>query len=67
MILGVYCSLFLLLWIGNKAVTAIYDTWLGVLLGHNVNLRKMGKWAVVTGGKFFLTSIKVWNIRSKED
>jgi predicted amino acid dehydrogenase len=32
-----------------KILRTVYDSWFGVLLGHNVNLRRMGKWAVVTG------------------
>jgi len=49
--LGVLFTIAVSIMVFTKICRAIYDTWIGVFLGHNVNLRRMGKWAVVTGGK----------------
>jgi len=48
--LGVTFTLGIFTITSYKICRTIYDTWIGVLLGHNINLRRMGKWAVVTGG-----------------
>jgi len=41
---AVFTSLFL-----YQFIEFLYSTWIGVWLGHGINLRKTGKWAIVTG------------------
>jgi 17beta-estradiol 17-dehydrogenase / very-long-chain 3-oxoacyl-CoA reductase len=47
--LGLNLSVGILLKFIWTVASVTYNTWLSQLLGHNVNIRKLGKWAVVTG------------------
>jgi len=58
---GIFCTLGAFAVIFHRLWKTLNDTWLGVLLGHNVNLREMGKWAVVTGGELTLSFIVLPN------
>ncbi|CAG7819503.1 unnamed protein product [Allacma fusca] len=46
---GLGITSFIIFYFGYELFNVIYNTWLGQWLGHNTDLRKMGKWAVVTG------------------
>jgi hypothetical protein len=47
--IGIFFSLLLTLWMGYEICSTLWDSWLGVWLGYNVDFRQMGSWAVVTG------------------
>jgi 17beta-estradiol 17-dehydrogenase / very-long-chain 3-oxoacyl-CoA reductase len=46
---GISFSLLATVFLVNESLYTIYSTWIGPALGHHVDLRKMGKWALVTG------------------
>jgi len=47
---GIFWTLGISVLISHRLLKTIYNSWLGVLWGHNVNLRETGKWSAVTGG-----------------
>jgi len=47
--LGMYFSIGILSWLIYETLQTIYNTWVGVWLNRNTNLKQMGSWAVVTG------------------
>jgi len=54
--LGVFFSLSTCLMLAYKLLYFISDSWLGNLLGLNINISKLGSWAVVTGGKLTMNA-----------
>jgi len=46
---GLAVTTFIIFYFGWELLNVIYNTWLGQLIGANVDLRKMGQWAVITG------------------
>jgi len=47
--LGIVFILFLMIQFGSKTYTGVYTTWIGPYLGHNINPRSLGRWAIVSG------------------
>jgi len=46
---GLAVTTFIIFYFGWELLNGIYNTWLGQLIGANVDPRKMGQWAVITG------------------
>ncbi|OXA52609.1 very-long-chain 3-oxoacyl-CoA reductase-B [Folsomia candida] len=46
---GLAITTFIIVYFGLELLNVIYNTWLGQLMGTYADLKKMGKWAVITG------------------
>ena len=42
---GLMVTTFIIYYFGTALFNVIYNTWVGQWLGHNTDLKKMGKWA----------------------
>ncbi|CAL8087680.1 unnamed protein product [Orchesella dallaii] len=47
--IGCFASLYINKFVIYHIIIFIYQNWVGVLLNHNANIKRLGSWAVITG------------------